>query len=329
VEAPTVIRRPDGFFYMLYSANRCCVQRNSRGSIRACAYAVGAARSRRLLGPWRKFPGNPILKDGNGWRCPGHTGVTDDGAGGLLALFHGYPPGDQFLTGRQLVAAPLAFGADGWPAIGDGRPPPPAPGAVGASFEDDFKAALDAEWEWPLERVPGRVTGDGLSLSAPRKVLRRTGVKREPERPRRVDAGVLSRRLSTASFTATTVLDTRDQGKRTTAGVSAYRNSFEAIGVGVSRGRVAVWRLSKRRLKILEARDAPESALVHLRMVARGPRLRFEVSPDGETWRRLGGSFTTPVAESARLALTVGGEPRAHARFVSASLADLREPGSP
>lgn len=329
VEAPTVIRRPDGYFYMLYSGNRCCVERTPRGALKACNYAVGVARSRKLMGPWRKFSGNPILQAGNGWRCPGHTGVTDDGAGGLLALFHAYSDRDQFLSGRQLLAAPLTFGAGGWPAIGDGLPPAPASGAAPASFEDDFGATLDPEWEWPLARAPGRATGDGLDLSSPRTVIQRTGAKRERERPRRVDGGVLYRRLSVSSFTATTVLDTQGMGERTVAGVSAYRNEFEGIGVFVGRGKVTAWRLRKARFRILATQEAPRAALVHLRMVARGRRYFFEASADGESWRRLGGVFNTPVGESARLALTVGGERRARARFVSAALTDLREPGLP
>ncbi|MEJ7750784.1 MAG: family 43 glycosylhydrolase [Thermoleophilaceae bacterium] len=319
VEAPTVIRRPDGFFYMLYSANLCCTKR--------CQYSVGVARSRRLLGPWRKFSGNPILRTGNGWRCPGHTGVTDDGAGGLLALFHGYRAGEERLAGRQLLAAPLTFRPDGWPAIGEGVPPAPAPGAVAASFEDDFTTALDDNWEWPLERVPGMDTGEGLRLSSPRVVRRRIGGTRRPERPLRVDAAVLSRRLSVASYTATTVVDTEAMGRRTRAGISAYRNSFEAIGVFVGRGEVVVWRLRRGRFKVLHTERAPSSALAHLRMVARGKRFSFEASPDGESWRDLGPTVTAPLEESSRLALTVGGERRAKARFVSASLADLREPG--
>lgn len=329
VEAPTVIRRPDGYFYMLYSANRCCLTHVPRRDPRPCGYAVGAARSRRLVGPWRKFSGNPILKGGNGWRCPGHTGVTDDGAGGLLALFHAYRATDKFLVGRALLAAPLTFRADGWPAIGDGVPPAPAPGALGASFSDDFAGRLDEDWEWPIDRVPGMATGDGLRLSAPRTVRRRSGAKREPERPLRVDAGVLSRRLASASYTATTVVDTKATGSRTVAGVAAYRNNFEAIGVLVGRGEVVAWRLREGRFKSLAAVRAPASDRVHLRMVARGRRFFFEVSPDGESWRRLGATFTAPIEESARLALTVGGELRARARFVSAGLADLSEPGSP
>lgn len=321
VEAPTVIRRPDGFFYMLYSANLCCTKR--------CQYAVGVARSRRLFGPWRKFSRNPILEDGNGWRCPGHTGLTDDGAGGLLALFHGYRSGDERLAGRQVLAAPVTFRPDGWPVIGEGEPPAPAPGALGASFTDDFAGPLDAEWEWPLERVPGRRTGDGLRLSAPRTVRERDGGKRSPERPLRVDGGVLSRRFASASYTAEAVVDSQDMGRRTVAGISAYRNSFEAVGVHVGRGEVVAWRLRKGKFKAVETQSAPGSSLVHLRMVARGRRFLFETSRDGERWRRLGDAFTAPVEESTRLALTVGGERRAHARFVSTRLAELREPGSP
>ena len=35
-----------------------------------CAYAVGVARAPALAGPWTRYPGNPILRSGNGWRCP-------------------------------------------------------------------------------------------------------------------------------------------------------------------------------------------------------------------------------------------------------------------
>ncbi len=321
VEAPTVLARPDGYLYMLYSANLCCTKR--------CRYSVGVARSRKLFGPWQKFEDNPILVGGNGWRCPGHTGVADDGEGGATAFFHAYRDGEERLAGRQLLAAPLTFGADGWPEIGAGRPPAPAPGAFGASFADDFAGALDPAWEWPLERVPGRRTGNGLLLSAPRKLRAEKGDDPAPERPRRVDGGVLSRRVTTASYTATTVVDTRSLGPRSSAGLSFFRNGFEAVGVRVEAGRVLAWSVKGRRLRTLQSRAAPTSRLVHLRMVARGRRFYFEASADGQAWRRLGRTVTAPVQESARVALTVGGEKRARARFVSARLTELSEPGSP
>ena len=84
IEAAHVERRGD-YFYLLYSGGLCCT--------RKCAYAVGVARSKRLLGPWRRYPGNPILRSGNGWRCPGHATVVDDGNGGETALFHAYRSG--------------------------------------------------------------------------------------------------------------------------------------------------------------------------------------------------------------------------------------------
>jgi len=320
VEAPTVLRRPDGYLYMLYSADLCCTKR--------CRYSVGVARSRKLFGPWRKFEDNPILEGGNGWSCPGHTGVVDDGAGGSVAFFHAYREGAERLAGRQLLAAPLTFGDEGWPAIGEGRPPPPAPGAAGASFQDDFSGPLAPEWEWPLERVPGKRTGDGLLLTAARKVRPEKGRDRERVRPRRIDGGVLSRRVTTGAYAAIAVVDTRTLRRRSSAGVSSFRSGSEAVGVAVERGRVLIWSIRKGRYRALRSQAAPRSRLVHLRMVARGRRFRFESSPDGRSWRRLGPALTAPVQESARVALTVGGERRARARFVSAELDESREPGS-
>ena len=106
LEAPAVIRRNDTF-YLFYSANLCCTKR--------CVYAVGVARSKTLIGPWEKYSGNPILRSGNGWKCPGHAAVVPNGAGGYNAFFHAYRAGNGFLAGRQLLGDAVSFGADGWP----------------------------------------------------------------------------------------------------------------------------------------------------------------------------------------------------------------------
>jgi len=308
VEAPAVIRRDDGLFYMFYSGALCCT--------RPCDYAVGVARSPTLLGPWRKFPGNPILRDGNGWRCPGHADIAEDAAGNLTAVFHAYRAGDGFMVGRQLLAAPLTFGLDGWPRIGTGRPPPPLPGAASLAFSDDFSGPLDPAWEWPLGRVPGRRTGAGLTLRAPRR-------QRDGERVgRRLDAGVLARRLSVPSYTATALLDRAALEDRTAGGISSYKNANELIGLAVDRKRTVVWRRSKGRGKVLFGVATPRSARVHLRMVARGRRFTFQVSPDGVTWRRVGRAVRSPVTETSRFVLTAGGEPRARVRFLSAAVAE-------
>ncbi len=309
VEAPAVIRRDDGFFYLFYSGALCCTP--------PCQYAVGVARSRRLMGPWRKFSGNPILRSGNGWRCPGHTSIADDGMGNLTAVFHAYRSGDGFLAGRQMLTAPLTFGVDGWPEIGDGRPPPPAPGAASTDFADTFAGRLATEWEWPLNRVPGRATGStGLTLSAPAR-------QRDGDRVSdRLDGGVLARRLGSVRYTATAVIDRRALRGDAAGGLSSYKNGNELIGVAADRRRVVVWQRNEGRGRVLARAATPASGKVHLRMVARGRRFFFDVSPDGVAWRRVGRTVRTPVTETARLALTAGGERRAKVRFVSAALAE-------
>ncbi len=303
VEAPHVERRGD-WFYLLYSANLCCT--------RKCAYAIGVARSRRLLGPWRKFSGNPILRGGNGWSCPGHATVIGDGAGGSTVLFHAYRRGAGRIAGRQLLAAPFTIAADGWPRIGAGRPPAPALGAAATGFTDAFTGPAPAiEWEWPFRRVPGMRTGDGLRLRA-------SGANR-----RRLDGGVLFRRVGTERYTATAIVDGGSLGEGVRAGIASYRSSFEAIGIAVGRRDAVVWRRRKGRFRQLRSILLPGNEQEHLRMIARGNSFRFDVSPDGVTYRTVGRGFLRgPIEESARFGLTVGGVRRARARFISAGLAE-------
>ncbi|MGI8945881.1 MAG: glycoside hydrolase family 43 protein [Thermoleophilaceae bacterium] len=309
VEAPAVIRR-DGWFYLFYSGNLCCTKR--------CRYAVGVARSRTLLGRWRKFRGNPILRGGNGWRCPGHTSVLSDGADGFQAIFHAYRPGAGLLLGRQMLADEVTFRRDGWPRIGDGRPPAPLAGAASTAFSDAFdERRLAPEWEWPVERVPGRRTGAGLRLTAP------------PRAGKRVDAGLLSRRVGTDRYVATAVVDRRALRGRALGGLAFYRSRLAAVGAAVGRRRLIVWRRSSGRLRLIAARRAPRTGQVHLRMRARGRRMRFEVSADGSAWRLLGPAVRTPVEESGRLTLTAGGSRRAVARFVRADLMEGTAPAVP
>ena len=107
IEAAHVERR-GGYFYLLYSGGLCCTKK--------CAYAVGVARAKRLVGPWRRYSGNPILRSGNGWRCPGHATVV----GGSTAFFHAYRAGEGRIAGRQMLAAPFTYGPT------DGRASAPA-----------------------------------------------------------------------------------------------------------------------------------------------------------------------------------------------------------
>ncbi|MCH5687665.1 glycoside hydrolase family 43 protein [Niabella sp. W65] len=80
VEGVAVIRR-QGYFYAFYAAAGCCGK--------TCTYGTGIARAKSLLGPWEKYPGNPVLADNDRWKCPGHgTPVEKDGR--FYYLYHGY-----------------------------------------------------------------------------------------------------------------------------------------------------------------------------------------------------------------------------------------------
>jgi hypothetical protein len=215
-----------------------------------------------------------------------------------------------------MLAAPFSYGPNGWPRIGDGRPPAPATGAASTAFTDNF-ASLAPEWEYSNRRPPGIQTGNGLRLRA------------HPANKRRLDGGVLARRTGTVNYTATATIDGASFGGSqrleggTHAGIASYRSGFEAIGVAVGNRRAVVWQRRKGRYRERSVVLLPGTSVEHVRMVARGNRFLFQVSSDGVTWRGVGkGYLRGPIEESARFALTVGGERRTSARFISASLTE-------
>jgi xylan 1,4-beta-xylosidase len=300
VEAPAFVQR-DGWWHMLYSGNLCCSPK--------CAYAVGSVRARSLAGPWERNPRNPILRSGNGWRCPGHVSIVGD-----RVAFHAYRSG-SFLAGRQMHVAPLSFDAGGWPAIGDGRPLPPLAGAVPTSFDDPFAgASLDLEWEWPVRRVPRAVVAHGLALTA-------------PGRQSALDAGVLTRRIGSHRFTATAIVDLASLRGREAAGIALTRGGPFALGGQASgiavdgKGVIHGWRRGRGRYVQTGLARKAAGPFLHLRMTVEGRLVRYASSPDGVRWRSHG-QGRTPVEETGRIALTVGGLRGASAEFSRAMLAE-------
>jgi xylan 1,4-beta-xylosidase len=319
IEAPYLVQR-DGGWTMLYSGALCCSK--------DCAYAVGAARASTLAGPWTRYPGNPILRSGNGWRCPGHVSVVGD-----HVAFHAYRSGPGILGGRQLHVAPLTWRPDGWPAIGDGRPLPPAAGALPAAFDDAFGGpGLAADWEWPGTHPPGVRVGGGLTLRAPVRS------SNEAISPRvlgeRLDAGLVTRRLAGDRFTVTAVVDRSSIRGSELAGVAVTRGGpfdigGQTIGIAVGArnpgdGQVAAitgWRRGVRPTE--RANRIPLTGrFAHLRIVAAGRRYKFFASADGVKWEPAGPAWRSPVEETARVGLTVGGQRGATARFTRATLTE-------
>lgn len=302
IEAPALIQR-DGGWLMLYSGALCCS--------RDCAYAVGAARARTLIGPWERYPGNPILRSGNGWRCPGHVSIAGD-----HIAFHAYRSGTGVLAGRQMHVAPLTFSADGWPAIGDGRPLSPAAGGLTTAFDDAFVGpALAPEWEWPIDPAPRVRVRGGLTLMAGRKA----GTV--------LDAATLARRLGTDRYTAMAEVDRRSVSGDEVGGIAVVRGGpfairAQAVGIGVARKGISFWRRSAGGYVDGTRSERFAGSTIHLRIEASGRRYAFAFSSDGRAWRTIATVRKGPVEETARIALTAGGQRGASVRFTRAALAE-------
>lgn len=309
-EGSYILRR-GGWFYHFYSGNACCG--------RGCDYALGVARSRKLLGPWEKSPCNPIVDDNDDWQCPGHGSIVSTPDGRDFLLYHSYRkrPG-TFNVGREALLDEVKWGADGWPTINEGR----GPSSVAASplhadetddeaevFDDFTGPELGLEWQWPMffeQTLRVEASGGGrLVLETPK------GAPTDEW-----SGAVAARRTVSGDYVATALVDARGTTANARAGLSAYSWREWSVGIAAGGGRVMVWRREGKDTRTLAATPAPAAAFVHLRMTASGGELyRFAYSADGREWQELGGAVNGGYIEGAHVALTAGGPPGAVARF--------------
>jgi xylan 1,4-beta-xylosidase len=307
IEGPFILRR-DGWFYLLYSAGACCG--------RACDYRLGAARSRNILGPWERNPGNPILTGNDNWKCPGHGSIVTLADGRTYLLYHAYHPKDFQYAGRQGLLDEVRW-RNGWPTVNDGHGPSAhaaAPAGTGARdravrIVDDFDSArLKPEWQWPWDRTPERTVRAG--------VLTLRASNRDPSIP--ADA-IVARPAITGQYTAT-VRVLRPANPAAFAGLSVYGNAGNAIGLSLAGSQVILWRREKGNQQTVATSDAPGTAAVQLRVSAiQGSRFQFAFSTDGRTWQDVGsnteGGYLPPWDLAVRIALAVGGPAGSEGRF--------------
>lgn len=312
VEGPYVLRR-NGYFYLFYSGSGCCG--------RACTYGLGVARSHKLLGPYEKFGGNPLVHTTEAWRCPGHGSIVTDRQGRNFFLYHAYSGQSFVYTGREAVLDQVNWDSD-WPVMNGGNgvsvnaaSPLGAPQARPRIFEDHFDGAkLQPVWQWPQGHHPAvsllKEKGGVLTLAPS------NGDGND------VLGAVLAQPITSGDYTATAVILTDSLRPDAQAGLAAIGDRRNAIGVSVSRNAITVWARQRGTDKTVARVPAIKAACVYLRMIAEhGDRLRFAFSANGKDWREIGtmldGSFLAPWDRSVRIALFTGGAGEAPARFDS------------
>lgn len=118
VEGPWVVRR-GSHYYLFYSGNAFFNE----------SYAVGVARSRSPLGPFRKQD-DTILHRDEDWMGPGHGCVVRAANGKDYFLYHAWRRGRVGGRNPRMLLMDRIRWEDGWPRINDGSPsatPQPLP----------------------------------------------------------------------------------------------------------------------------------------------------------------------------------------------------------
>lgn len=316
VEGPFLLRQ-GAYYYLFYSGAGCCGK--------GCNYALGVARAKDMLGPWEKCPVNPILKDNEAWRCPGHGSIVTDPEGRHWLLYHAYARQGFVATGRQMLLDEVVFGSDGWPSINRDRGPStraPAPAAarhqtdVTAWHEDYSRGGrLPSGWQWPIGARPAMRIGDGL--------LTLTVGKEGP--------AAVVRSITVPTFAAETgVAVTRLKGDAF-AGLAAYGDRANHLAVVTDGKTIQVWLVRKGERQVLAQRPAPAAAeWIRLRLTCQdGNRFGFAAQAADGAWSPFegptDGSFLPPWDRGVRAGHYVAGSAGASGGFDAFVLA----PASP
>ena len=283
----------EGRFYMFYAGNSCCGKE--------CKYAEGVARADRLLGPWEKFPGNPLISANDTWRCPGHgTAVHAHAKEGEASehylLYHAYPTGSTVYVGREAVLDKIAWtppesdGRPGWPVINAGQGPGERDTIAAVDFCDNFETPkLGPSWQWPVNTSPDIMLGDGaLRLGIPLN----TPLNEWP-----VESAMLAvPRPGGLHYQAAVTMDLpAEPDDRLWAGLAIVGDPFNTIGLGIRGKQLNLWHRRGPMQEILWQMDLPSVASIHLRSASFGTenKVQFHFSYDDEQWQPAGESHDT------------------------------------
>ncbi len=309
IEGPAVTKHGD-YFYLFYAGNGCCGKN--------CSYGTGVARSKSLLGPYEKFAGNPIVADNEKWHCPGHGTIVTTPDGRDFFMAHAYDvKGFQFI-GRQGILNEIKWSSTGWPTLNSGKgvstnavAPFGKVQKTDLEFVDDFATSnLDLRWQWPhaIERSMKIAKGE-LVLTSP------------TTRSNDLFGSIAAVQTVTADYAATTLIDVREMKAGTHAGLFAFGDVENALGISFGEGKISLHRARKNKTENLGSIAAPSSPKIYLRMEAKdGHLFQFSVW-DGNNWKNVGenvnleGNYLPPWDRGVRIALTAGGIENAVAKF--------------
>jgi beta-xylosidase len=212
----------------------------------------------------------------------------------------------------------VKWGADGWPTINNGKGPSaraaspfgvPEGNTEYAVFDDFTSPRLMPGWQWPQANEPMKRIAGGRLVLAPAAAHAQDML-----------GAVVARTTTRGDYIATTAIAMSGLKPGTQAGLAAYGDEENALGIVVGDGKVTVWRREKGKQQTLATHDAPRAPMVYLRMTATGgDRFRFAVSRDGRSWTAVGeqvkGEYLPPWDRAVRVALTAGGASGAAAKF--------------
>lgn len=301
-EGEAIVKR-GGFYYLFYSSRGCCG--------RKCDYQLEVARAKDLRGPWTLDDRNPMLRGGGDWRCPGHGTPVQTPDGRWFYMYHAYQARDFVHLGRQGLLDEMQWSAEGWPFFKYGdvpsvQAPTPLATEVKASFpdfSDDFTAAeRPLQWQWDFRYPPTVTVRDGALHLAVSETATTSSVG--------TFYGIAPAR---GRYTATAIVETAGAALK---GLAAYGDANNALGLGLTAGRLVLWRVEKgQRTTVAEQQLGAAAGAVHLKMdVWDGRRFQFSWSTDGQKWTpmqpaEIDGDYLPPWDRAVRTGLFVLGKP--------------------
>lgn len=248
IEGQSILKK-DSYYYLFYSAGACCGV--------SCTYNVRVARALSITGPYVDDPANPVLSDGQDWKCPGHGTFVQDPRGNYRYLYHAYNKASNVFTGREAMVAALSWNADQWPVFS--HMPAPANKQPTTTLHYDFaKTTKKIFWQWDFRNMqPVSKQADGkLYLSGTHSDNNPAGV-------------ALTLRPYSASYEMSTAVINNNPAAK---GLIIYGDATAALGIAVRDNKVECW-ISKdgKRTVLNEAPIQNKQLPVYLKMT---------VSPD-------------------------------------------------